>query len=221
MTKFLHDRPEVRMEARAVHLFLFNGMADWEPAFAIAGINNPRFQREPGRFHVTTVAMTPAHITTMGGVRVQPDLALDDLNPTASAMLILPGGDSWEQGASSAVIGKVDDFLAPGIPVAAICAATVALARAGFFDSRLHTSNSADYLRATGYRGHSLYRNIPAIADGHLITASGTAPIEFAYQIFGTLGLYEDAVLDAWYALFKHGDPSKYDALAAAGSNRP
>ena len=70
--------------------------------------------------------------------------------------------------------------------------------------------------KPTGYRGSSLYRNIPAIADGSLITASGVAPVDFAYQIFGTLQLYEDDALNAWYALFKHGDASKYYALAGA-----
>jgi putative intracellular protease/amidase len=203
------------MEVQTVHLFVFNGLADWEPAFAIAGINNPRFQREPGRFRVATVGATTDPVTTMGGVRILPDTTLDDLTPTASAMLILPGGDAWERGENREAIAKAAEFLAIGIPVAAICAATQALARASFFDNRLHTSNDREYLKATGYRGSSLYRNIPAIADGNLITASGTAPIDFAYQIFGTLELYTNDALNAWYALFKHGDASKVAALAA------
>jgi len=204
------------MEAQTVHLFVFNGMADWEPAFAVAGINNPRFQREPGRYRVRTVGLTPAHIATMGGIRIQPDLALDDLSPTASALLILPGGDAWEHGENLEAVAKAAEFLAIGIPVAAICAATLAVAQAGFLDNRLHTSNSPDYLRSTGYRGRALYRNIPAIADGNLITASGTAPVDFAYQIFGLLDLYTEEALNAWYALFRHGDASKFAALSLA-----
>jgi putative intracellular protease/amidase len=204
------------MEAQTVHLFVFNGLADWEPAFAIAGINNPRFQQEPGRFRVATVGTTAEMITTMGGVRIQPDLALSELSPTASAILILPGGDIWELGENREAIEKAAEFLAIGIPVAAICAATLALARAGFLDNRLHTSNAPEYLKASRYRGSSLYRNIPAIADGNLITASGTAPVDFAYQIFGTLNLYTDAALNAWYSLFKSGDASKFYALAGA-----
>lgn len=43
------------MNANAVHLFVFDTMADWEAAFAIAGINNPQFQLDPGRYRVTTV----------------------------------------------------------------------------------------------------------------------------------------------------------------------
>jgi putative intracellular protease/amidase len=207
------------MEMQTVHLFVFNGMADWEPSFAIAGINNPRFQRDPGRFRVATVGATSGTITTMGGVRVQPELALAQLIPTASAMLILPGGDSWERGENREAIAKVAEFLAVGIPVAAICAATLALAKAGFLDNRLHTSNAPDYLNATGYRGRSLYRNIPAIADGGLITASGLAPVDFAYQIFGKLQLYTEAALNAWYSMFKSGDASKAYALAAANGH--
>ncbi len=208
------------MEARTVHLFVFNGMADWEPAFAIAGINNPRFQREPGRYRVATVSGTSDSISTMGGVRIQPDLTLDHLQPASSVMLILPGGDAWERGEHPSAMHKAAELLAIGIPVAAICAATAALARAGFLDNRLHTSNSPEYLKATGYRGHALYRNIPAIADGHLITASGAAPVDFAYQVFGMLGLYNDAILDAWYALFRHGDSSKYAGLAGTAAQR-
>jgi putative intracellular protease/amidase len=204
------------MKAETVYLFVFTTMADWEASFAIAGINNPRFQREPGRYRVVTVGRTKEPITTMGGVRIQPDATIDAISPVGSAMLILPGGDAWEHGENQEAIPKAAEFLAAGVPVAAICAATLALARAGFLDNRLHTSNAPEYLKATDYRGSSLYRNIPAIADGSLITASGVAPVDFAYQIFGMLQLYQDPALDAWYALFKRGDASKYHALAGA-----
>ncbi|MDR6598705.1 hypothetical protein ACFFSW_08630 [Saccharothrix longispora] len=37
-------------------------------------------------------------MTTIGGVRITPDLVLDDVTPAGSGMLVLPGGDSWEGG---------------------------------------------------------------------------------------------------------------------------
>ena len=43
-----------------------------------------------------------------------------------------------------------------------------------------------------------------------MITASGIAPVEFAREIFRTLGLYSREALDAWYALFRFGDVSRY-----------
>ncbi len=36
------------MATQTVHLFVFNTLSDWEPAFAIAGINNTAFQAQPG-----------------------------------------------------------------------------------------------------------------------------------------------------------------------------
>jgi len=204
------------MEALTVHLFVFNGMADWEASFAIAGINNPRHQREPGRFRVATAGETDAAIVTMGGVCILPNMTLAELTPTGSAMLILPGGDAWERGENQEAIMKAAEFLAVGIPVAAICAAVVALARAGFLDNRLHTGNSSEHLRTSGYRGNSLYRNLPAMADGNIITASGLAPVDFAYQIFGALGLYTEEALNAWYAMFKGGDARSEPPTGAA-----
>jgi len=86
-------------------------------------------------------------------------------------MLILPGGQSWETDDNATAIAKAADFLAIGIPVAAMCAATFALTRAGFLDNRC-TPACSRYLKASGYRGSALYRNIPAIADGNLVTAA-------------------------------------------------
>ena len=48
----------------------------------------------------------------MGGVRIQPDMTIDAISPVDSAMLILPGGDAWEQGENQAAIEKAAEFLA-------------------------------------------------------------------------------------------------------------
>ena len=201
------------MIRRDVHLLVFDTMADWEASFATAGIQSPPFQADPGRYRVVTVAATRASIMTLGGLRIQPDMTLDELSPGRSAMLILPGGEGWEQGRDRAAIAKAKEFIAACIPVAAICAATLALARAGLLDNRYHTSNGRDYLAASGYRGGRLYREIPAISDQGVITASGVAPLEFAREIFAALHLYSPCTLDAWYTLFKYGDVSQYGEI--------
>jgi putative intracellular protease/amidase len=205
------------MRSNSVHLFVFDGMADWEAAFAIAGINNPQFQITPGRYGVRTVGLTPAPIVTMGGVRIQPDSALDDISPLKSSMLILPGGASWEYGANAAAIDMARRFIAHCVPVAAICGATLALARAGLLDNRYHTSNGREYLEASGYRGGRFYRDEPSIADQGVITASGTAPVDFAREIFEALHMYRAEALDAWYGLFRYGYASLFYELAKAG----
>lgn len=198
------------MNQRTVHLFVFDGMADWEAAFATASIHNPRFQRHPGRYRVQTVGRSLAPVTTMGGVRILPDITIDELCPARSSLLILPGGEPWEAGGNLEALERAHAFVNAGVPVAAICAATLALARIGLLDDRLHTSNDGAYLAASGYRGARYYCNEPAVTDRYVITASGIAPIEFALEIFRLLDLYDSNMEDAWYALYKHGDAAKF-----------
>lgn len=198
-----------------VHLFVLDTLADWEPGFAVAGINNSDGQKHPGRYHVRTVASTPDSITTVGGIRIQPDLILDQIVPADSAMLILPGGDTWDKGGNREAVEKAKAFLTAGVPVAAICGATAGLARGGILDSRKHTSNAAEYLAATGYKGGHLYQNTEVVSDQNVITASAMKSLEFAREIFRRLDLYEERVLNAWYGLFKTGDPKYYAELTA------
>jgi putative intracellular protease/amidase len=204
------------MKPQTVHLYVFDTLADWEPGYAIAGLNNPAFQARPGRYRVATVGARKAPVVSIGGLSILPELTLDELAPQDSAMLILPGGESWDQGQNAEASELARRFLQAGVPVAAICGATSGLARAGLLDEVKHTSNAREYLQATGYRGAALYQDAPAVTDGNLITASSTAPIEFAYQIFKKLDVYAAETLEGWYGLFKTGDAAYYGALAAS-----
>lgn len=42
------------MKQQDVHVFVFDDLADWEMAYAVAGINNPQFQIAPGRYRIRT-----------------------------------------------------------------------------------------------------------------------------------------------------------------------
>jgi putative intracellular protease/amidase len=196
-----------------VHLAVYDSLADWETGHAVAHINDPQYQREPGRYRVRTVAASPGVVTTMGGVRIVPHTTLDELDPAESAMLILPGAHAWDEGGNAGMADAAERFLEAGVPVAAICGATAGLARAGLLDGRRHTSNAREYLAMTGYAGGDGYIDAPAVTDGSLITASGVHPVAFAHEIFAALELYEPAVLDAWTGLYGTGDPACFYRL--------
>ncbi|NKY46733.1 type 1 glutamine amidotransferase family protein [Nocardia cerradoensis] len=198
-----------------VHLAVYDTFADWEPSFVTAGINRPLMQREPGTWQIRTVGATAEPVTSMGGLRVVPDLTLDQLSPADSAMLVLPGADIWEDERLAPFAGAAAEFLSAGVPVAAICGATYGLAKQGLLDARPHTGNAPENLASTGYSGAGHYVDEPAVTDGDLITASGIAPIDFARHIFARLDLFEPAVLDAWYRLYADRDPSAFFALQA------
>ena len=46
-----------------------------------------------------------------------------------------------------------------------------------------------------------------------MITASAMKSLEFAREIFERLDVYEGKILEAWYGLFKTGNPRYYAAL--------
>jgi len=206
------------MKPQDVHLFVFDSLSDWEIGYAVAGINNPQFQLNPGAYRVQTVALQCASVLTIGGIRIMPDRTLDSLSPDDSAMLILPGGSTWDAGQNGETVEVARAFLEAGVPVAAICGATAGLARGGLLDQLRHTSNAPDYLAATGYRGAALYEDSPAVTDGNVITASGVAPVDFAQHIFRRLNLYRPTLLDAWFGLFKTGRPEYFAALMQAAN---
>ncbi|TWD83506.1 putative intracellular protease/amidase [Kribbella amoyensis] len=201
---------------RTVHVAVYDTLADWEIGFVTAHVNSPAWHRTPGRFAIRTVGATDAPVTTMGGLRVLPDLTLDALTPADSAMLILPGNELFATEAYHPYLAKAREFRAAGVPVAAICGATGGLALAGLLDDHEHTSNAAEFLNGLGYGGAHLYRDEPAVNDRGLITGAAQAPIEFARAIFAELGIYEPGVLDSWYKLYGRQDPAGFYELMSA-----
>ena len=197
---------------RTVHLFVFDAMEDWEAALAVAAINSPQFQSIPGRYRVVTVAASLRPITTMGGMLIQPDVALQAVTPESSTMLILPGGQSWDSDAHAEALQLASRFIGSGTPVAAICAATVALARAGFLDRLRHSGDAREYLISSGHRGTAFYCGVPSTGGG--IPSSAVAPVDFAREIFRMLNLYSRGPGEARYAMFKHGDAAKSYVLS-------
>ena len=179
---------------------VFDGLADWECGLALAEINRC------DRYRVVTVGMSTATVVTMAGVRITPQVALADLNSDEAAIFILPGGDRWESITEPALLSLLEQLDTLRVPIAGICSATVALARAGLLDERRHTSNRAGYLEqhVPAYAGQERYRDSPAVADSGVITASGVAAVEFAHELLGQLCVYEESDLASWFDLFKH-----------------
>lgn len=217
------------MSDTTAYLYVQDTMSDWEPGFLTSELHSGRYFARPGtRIPVRTVGLTPDPVTTMGGLRLTPDLTVDALHPRDAAVLILPGGDTWLDPAHDPVLARAAEFLDAGVPVAAICGATMALANAGMLDERPHTSDNLEALQAVchGYSGAEHYTGELAQCDGDLITASGIAPIEFAHAVLDRLGVFAPETLDAWYRLYTLREEAAYFDLmtslpqpAGAGQN--
>jgi putative intracellular protease/amidase len=190
------------MPSKAVYLLVVPGFADWEPAHALAEL------RRHGGYRVEVIGFSMAPVESMGGLMIQPSRSLAEVDPNDVAVFILPGGDRWERSPMepelAAVLHRLDGS---GVPLAAICGATVAITRAGLLRGRRHTSNGRAYLekQVPDYDAGADYVDAPAVRDRGLITASGLADVEFAAELLGELGVLSEKQLRFWTNLFRTG----------------
>jgi len=189
------------------YLLIFDGLADWEPALALCEI------KKSGKYNVVTVGFSESPVITMGGYKVSPDIIADAANPEEAAIFIMPGGEMWEQGPNEDLIKLLHQLHAKGTIIAAICGATLEIARAGLMHGVLHTSNSQGYLKAMlpGYRDDDFYVDRLAVTDKNIITASGLGSVEFACEIVRLLNIYSREETQELHEMFKHGViPARY-----------
>jgi len=182
-------------------LFVFDGFADWEPAHVTTTLS------KYSNFEISTFSVDGKAARSMGNLNVQPDFSLSEVENLQFDLLLLPGGTVWEEGGNAEIIPLVQRCFADGTTVAAICGATLSLARAGIFDKIKHTSNGLDYLKkqVPAYSNEKDYINEPAVTDQNVITANGAAMLEFSREIFAHFKAFPEADLTFWYKLYKSG----------------
>ena len=188
------------MPDKAVYLFVVDGFADWEPAHAMAEL------RRYGQYRVQSVGLTSSPVQSMGGLTVLPSMTVAEVDPTDVAVFILPGGDRWEHTPLEPELVQLVKCLDEhGVPIAAICGATIAISRMGLLRGRRHTSNGLDYLRlhVPGYDETAHYVHAPAVRDRGLITASGLGEVEFARELFEELDVLSVEDRAAWALMFR------------------
>jgi len=174
---------------------LSEGYADWETALLNAVARS--------YYGVETRFATPGGlpVTSSGGLKVTPDLAVEDIDVSAIDALVVNGGTAWAKSDAPDIGRIIVEARDAGKTVAGICDATLALAKAGVLDTVDHTSNDAANLPKTGYRGASRYKDQPsAVIDGRIVTAPGTAPVSFMAGVMETLG-FRDGNLEFYLGL--------------------
>lgn len=179
--------------------FLQPGWADWEAGAVLALL------REHLKVQIEIATPTGDPETSIGGVLAAADYRFDDPVLSDADLFILVGSDAWSQGETPAISALIRQALADGKPVAGICAGTTALARAGLFAGRKHTSNGKDWLESVvpGYAGAEHYVDTPkAVTDGKLVSASGLAPVTFAAAVARLVAPEQAALIAEYEAMF-------------------
>jgi putative intracellular protease/amidase len=197
------------MKSRKCYLFVFDGFADWEPALATAALN------QFTDFDVIPFSKDGKPVRSMGNLEVTATTSIDKVIVDDLSLLILPGGEAWEEGNNQEIMPLLKSCLSSGKMVAAICGATVFLANNGYLDNVKHTSNNLElYLKnvAPSYKGEKLYQEVGAFRDGNLITASGAKPLDFAREILEAFNLFENEDLKMWFSYFTWDEKKEISA---------
>jgi putative intracellular protease/amidase len=184
-----------------VLVILTDRWCDWEAGYAIAVANSF------SDYVVKTISTDIIPKVSMGGIRAEVDYCMDNYqNFDNLAMIILPGGLSWEGNDYDEIAGFIQIAVNLNIPIAAICGATLFLCKHGFLNHIKHTGDSLElFLNQKNYSGQSLYVPAQVVVDGGVITANETAAVEFAYNIFKTLKVDSDEEIEQWCDNFKNG----------------
>ena len=140
----------------------------------------PRQEFEQAGARVTVASSTTREVTGMLGMKVTPDVLLDDVDPGQFAAVVFVGGlGSTEYFHCPAAHRLAQSGASTGKPVGAICFAPVILANAGLLDGKAATCypSQAGNLKKKGAR----YTGKLVERDGNLVTGDGA----LAAQQFG------------------------------------
>ena len=174
---------------------------DWEASYAIAVINSF------SDYKVKTIAVDDFPKISMGGINAFINCTINNYqNFNNLAMVILPGGLSWEENDYSNIAVFIKNIMELQIPIAAICGATTFLCKHGLLDNVKHTGDSLElFQQQKEYNGEAFYIHEQVVVDNKVITANETAAVQFAYEIFNILGIDSDEEIEQWYDNFKNG----------------
>lgn len=175
-----------------IAIALTEDFADWECALLMA------VARSYLGVEIRTASPDGRPVTSMGGLKVTPDLGYDAIDAETFDALIIPGGLSWEKGTAPDFTAKAREFHGAGKVLGGICAAASALAATGILNNVAHTGNRlASHQKYPAYQGAALYRDQPqAVSEGKVITAPGNSPITFTMEILKALGLWSSEAED-------------------------
>lgn len=184
--------------SKTIAVIMADGVADWEIGPILPSA------REWFGDTIVVASLDGNTVTSIGGLRIQPDHAFADLSPVDADLWLLPGSDRWQEAENVSLSDALRARNVAGRPIAAICGATLALAHAGLLDVRTHTSNSLEFLttHAGGYAGTSFYKDAHAISDDGIVTAPGTSPVTFAVECLRLLHPDKEELIGQMRAMF-------------------
>lgn len=188
---------------------LLNDYADHESVFLAGAVSNDAVgKRQHAKYVNKVVTPTLEPVCSCSGFSVVPDYSFDTM-PDDYAALVLIGGYGWQdEEVTSRVATIVKRAIDKGIIVGAICNAASFMAKGGFLNHVKHTGNGIEQLKLWGgenYSNAQSYVDAQAVSDGRIVTANGSASLEFAKEMLLLLENEPAEAIEMWYQFFKQG----------------
>ncbi len=115
------------------------------------------------------------------------------------------GGKSWSND-NKEILPFIKKTFQNNIPIGAICGAVDFLAKNGFLNDHNHTGNSVSFWRNyEKYNANSSFLEKQAVKDKNLVTANGTASIEFTHLILELIEFDTPESIEKMTYMNKHG----------------
>lgn len=163
--------------------------------------------KENPKYVNKVVAPTMEPVKSIGGFLTLPDYSFESI-PDDYAALVLIGGFGWATPVAEQVAPIVRNAIARGKIVGAICNAASFMATCGFLNNVRHTGNGLEQLKLWGgenYANPEGYANVQAVSDKNIVTANGSASLEFAKELLLLLENDSPERIEMYYQFNKQG----------------
>lgn len=187
---------------------LLPGYAAHELVYLSQAVASDEFALKENPKYVNKVAApTLEPVKSIGGFRTIPDYSFDTM-PEDYAALVLIGGFGWATPVAENVVPIINKAIEKGKRVGAICNAVSFMAKQGFLNNIKHTGNGLEQLELWGagnYTNSDGYIHVQAVCDNNIVTANGSATLEFAKELL--LLLENDTLerIEMYYQFNKQG----------------
>lgn len=163
--------------------------------------------KENPKYVNKVVAPTLEPVKSIGGFRTMPDYSFETM-PEDYAALVLIGGFGWTTPVAQQIVPIVRKAIDSGKIVGAICNGASFMAKAGFLNNVKHTGNGLEQLQLWGgdnYTNPDGYVHVQAVSDNNIVTANGSATLEFAKELLLLLENDTPERIEMYYQFNKQG----------------
>lgn len=199
---------------------LLPDFAAHEMVWLMETISSDEQQLKPAPKYVNKiVAPSLEPVMAIGGFQVIPDYTFGSM-PDDYAALVIIGGFGWATPIAEQAVAIIRRAVEKGKIVGAICNGASFMAKCGFLNDVRHTGNGLEQLKLWGgenYTNPDGYIHAQAVSDKNIVTANGSAALEFTKELLSLLGNDTPERIEMYYQFHKQGFCALFPAIKNHG----